>query len=85
VGARGEAVVPAGARVELADEVEQARGGGFEVCGELGDLVARRSVSAIDSGVGMTWSGPISMAKSSLLGRLYPWISDPPPRLKDAR
>jgi len=38
--ARGEAVAPAAAGVELADEIEQARGGGVEVGGELGDLVA---------------------------------------------
>jgi hypothetical protein len=38
-GARGEAGVPAAARVELADEGEQAGGGGVEVRGQLGDLV----------------------------------------------
>ena len=40
VGARAEAVVPAVAGVELADEIEEARGGGLEVHGELRDLVA---------------------------------------------
>ncbi len=39
-GAGGEAVVPAAAGIELADEIEQARGGGVKVGGELGDLVA---------------------------------------------
>src|SRR2546426_2003774 len=39
-GAGQEAGVPAAARVELADQIEQAGGGGVEVCGELGDLVA---------------------------------------------
>ncbi len=29
------------ARVELADQIEQARGGGVEVPGQLGDLVAQ--------------------------------------------
>src|SRR5947207_2941577 len=40
-GAGAEAVVPAAARVELANEVEQVRGGGVEVRGQLGDLVAQ--------------------------------------------
>ena len=40
LGAGAEAVVPAAAGVELADEVEQARGGGVEVRRQLGDLVA---------------------------------------------
>jgi len=39
VGARAEAIAPASTSVELADEIEQARGGCFEVRGELGDLV----------------------------------------------
>jgi hypothetical protein len=34
-------VVPAAAGVELADEVEKPRGGRRQVCGELGDLVAK--------------------------------------------
>ena len=38
---RAKAVVPAAARVELADELEQARGGGIEVNRELGDLIAQ--------------------------------------------
>jgi hypothetical protein len=33
-------MVPAAAGVELADQLEQTRGGGVEVGGELGDLVA---------------------------------------------
>jgi hypothetical protein len=40
VGARQEAVVPAAARIEVADELEQPRGGGIEMGRELGDLVA---------------------------------------------
>src|SRR5262249_50231691 len=39
VRARAEAMAPAAARVELADEVEQPRGGGVEVRRQLGDLV----------------------------------------------
>src|SRR5262245_57207288 len=39
VRARAEAMAPAAARVELADEIEQPRGGGVEVGRELGDLV----------------------------------------------
>jgi hypothetical protein len=39
-GAGAEARVPAAARVECSDEIEQARGGGVEVRGQLGDLVA---------------------------------------------
>ena len=41
MGARAEAVAPAAAGVELADEIEQAGGGGLQVCGQLGDLVAQ--------------------------------------------
>jgi hypothetical protein len=40
VRARAEAVAPAAAGVELADQIEQARGSGIEVRRELGDLVA---------------------------------------------
>ena len=39
-GAGAEARVPAPSRVELSDHGEKARGGGVEVCGQLGDLVA---------------------------------------------
>src|SRR5882762_905839 len=39
-GARAEPVAPAAVRVEVADEVEQMSGGGIEVGGQLGDLVA---------------------------------------------
>jgi len=39
-GARAEARVPSAAGVEGADQLEQARGGGVEVRGQLGDLVA---------------------------------------------
>src|SRR5262249_5775919 len=40
VRARPEAVAPAAAGVEVADEIEQPRGGSIELRGELGDLVA---------------------------------------------
>ena len=41
LGAGAKAVVPATTRVELADEIEQAGGGGLEMPGELGDLVTQ--------------------------------------------
>src|SRR5204863_284791 len=41
LGARAEAGVPAGARVELADELEKPRGRRIEVRRELSDLVAQ--------------------------------------------
>jgi hypothetical protein len=37
--ARAKAVAPTTARVELPDQIEQPRGGGIEMCGELRDLV----------------------------------------------
>jgi hypothetical protein len=40
-GARAEPGIPAFASVELADEIQQARGGGFEVRRKLGDRVAQ--------------------------------------------
>jgi len=40
VGTGTETMVPAAARVELADQLEQTCGGGIEVGGQLGDLVA---------------------------------------------
>ena len=40
-GAGAEAIVPAAAGVELADEVEQASGGRFQMHRQLGDLVAQ--------------------------------------------
>ena len=39
LGTGTETVVPAAARVELADQLEQSRGRGVEVGGQLGDLV----------------------------------------------
>jgi hypothetical protein len=39
-GTRAEARVPSRSRVELADQVQEVRGRGVEVSGELGDLVA---------------------------------------------
>jgi hypothetical protein len=39
-GAGAEAAVPTAAGVELTDQGEEARGGGIEVGGQLGDLVA---------------------------------------------
>jgi len=39
-GAGAEARVPSPSRVELPDQIQEARGGGVEVRGQLGDLVA---------------------------------------------
>src|SRR5205814_2719479 len=39
--AGAEAVVPAAARVELADQVKQVRGGSLDMRRQLGDLVAQ--------------------------------------------
>jgi hypothetical protein len=58
-GTGGEDVVPALTGIELADEVEQTGGGGVEVRGELGDLIANRS------------SVRISTASPPSCGRLY--------------
>src|SRR5204862_7208753 len=54
LGAGAEAGVPAGARVELADELEKPRGRRIEVRRELGDLVAQplEFGSASNSGFG---------------------------------
>jgi hypothetical protein len=41
VGARSKSVVPACARIELTDEIQQAGSGGVEVSGQLGDLFAQ--------------------------------------------
>jgi hypothetical protein len=40
VRARPKPIAPAAACVKFPDEIEQPRGGGIEMCGELGDLVA---------------------------------------------
>ncbi len=40
VGAGAEPVTPAAAGIELADEVEEAGGGGLEMRRQLGDLIA---------------------------------------------
>ena len=40
-GARAESAVPAAAGVEIADQIEEAGGGGLEVRRQLGDLVAQ--------------------------------------------
>src|SRR5262249_29810632 len=40
VRARPEAVAPTAASIELTDQIEQPRGGGVEMRGELGDLIA---------------------------------------------
>jgi hypothetical protein len=58
LGARAEAGVPAAADVELADEREQARGGGVEMRGQLRDLVAE-AVQLRDARMGGNDGGAI--------------------------
>ena len=52
VRARAEAVVPAAARVELPDQVEQTRGRRLEMCRELRDLVAQAIQRGVVDSVG---------------------------------
>ena len=40
LGARAEAIAPAAALIELANQIEQAGGGGIEMRGQLGDAIA---------------------------------------------
>ena len=47
-----EAVVPPTARIELADQIEQARGCRFEMRRELGDLVAQAIEGRVVDGIG---------------------------------
>ena len=58
VGAGAEPVAPAPAGVELADEVEEASGGGIEVRRQLGDLVAQ-AVQLRDAFRGGSGSGDV--------------------------
>jgi hypothetical protein len=63
VGAGAEAGVPATSRVEVPDQGEQARGGGVEMGGQLGDLVTEAvsswtrcgETSSVGDSVGMAW------------------------------
>jgi hypothetical protein len=72
VGAGAEPVTPAAAGIELADEVEEARGGGLEMRRQLGDLIAQ-SVQFSDRGSCGWVSSGISMASlPSTLATLHP-------------
>jgi len=42
-----KAAVPSSVGIELTDEIEQARGRGFQMCRQLGDLSSSRSIFAI--------------------------------------
>jgi len=92
LGARAEAGVPAGARVELADELEQPRGRRVEVRRELGDLVAEplELGGATNGGFGHRRDADVDIGihrreSSIALRRLYPPIFAPPRRLHDQR
>ena len=84
-GAGSEAGVPAAPGIELADEIEQARGGGVEVRGQLGDLVTQ----AIQLGGGRQRDGKARRINrhgdGPLVGRLYTANSRPPGRACDTR
>jgi len=71
-GARAKAIAPPAAPVKFADEIEQSGGGGVEVSGQLGDLVAE----LIEIAVGRStqhWRVPL------LLRRLYTRGFEAPP------
>src|SRR5205823_2337393 len=74
-GTGAEAIIPAATRVELADQVEEPRGGGVEVRGQLGDLVAQ-SVQFPDW---LTWGakGGVHRRFSFALRRIYTPVSEP--------
>ena len=83
LGAGAEAILPAAADVELADEVEESTGRRLQVSGELGDLVAEAiQLREVRRG-GLRWlqrSGNIRRAcrhgeSPFWLGRLYTSIS----------
>ena len=89
-GAGAEARVPAAAGVELADQGEQARGGGVEMRRQLGDLVTK----SIQLRSGLQRSGNVGRAKFHefhvraspyLLGRLYTRVFATPWSLQDGR
>jgi hypothetical protein len=49
LGAGAKASVPAGAGIEVVDEVQQVGGRRIEMCGQLGDLIANPLGSAIEA------------------------------------
>src|SRR5207247_3357461 len=76
---RAQAVAPPAAGVELADQIEQAAGGGVEVGRQLGDLVAK-SIQLLDRlGRGNDAERADFHERVPLpLGRLYTLLSESP-------
>ena len=70
----GGRLILAAAGVELANQVEEARGGGLEVRRQLGDLVTQ-PIQLVD----------FHERVSLLLWRLYTRVFDPPWSLQDGR
>src|SRR5207244_1960381 len=78
-GAGAEAGVPAPAGVELANQVEEPRGGGLEVRRQLGDLVAQPvELRGGLQGDGEVWRVDLHGESPSVLRRLYTRVSEPP-------
>ncbi len=84
--AGAEAGVPAGAGVELANQVQKVRGGGLEVRRQLGDLVTQpidlRGERRAGGNVGRE---DFHERVPLLLGRLYTRVFEPPWCLQDGR
>jgi hypothetical protein len=76
-GARTEAVAPAAARVELADQVKKPCGGGIEMRGEHRDLVAQPIQRLISIVGGNEARGKVHRRVPLLLGRLYTHVFVP--------
>jgi hypothetical protein len=77
VGARAEPVTPAAAGIELADEVEEAGGGGLEMRRQLGDLIAQ-PVQFRDAAEGGADGCRVDVhGEPPLMGRLYTRVSEP--------
>jgi hypothetical protein len=75
-GGAGAEALPAAASIELADEVEEAGGGGVEMGTELGDLVAEALELGDAIRVGDdAWGPGLHGAPPSVLKRLYTPLS----------
>jgi hypothetical protein len=88
VGAGAEPVTPATAGVELADEIEEASGGGLEMRRQFGDRVAEavQLSNAFRGGFhagGDVWRGDFHGDASHVLRRLYTRVSEPPGSAQD--
>ena len=69
VGAGAEAVAPAAVGVELADEIEEASGGSFQVHRQLGDLVAESiEVHGVHGESPFCWGDSIPAFRRLLVG-----------------